>query len=123
MKLNKRSRQNNCIEILSTDLIVHDPAPSALNTLIHQSTHNVINASNLPLQQYHCHISENNHSDIVPKEETLADISSNQSDSVYIIEIQRGLLQFSLLNACIEKTGPKIAGEQISKESLEYQQR
>lgn len=121
MKLNKRSRQNNCIEILSTDLIVHDPAPSALNTLIHQSTHNVINASNLPLQQYHCHISENNHSDIVPKEETLADISSNQSDSVYIIEIQRGLLQFSLLNACIER--PKIAGEQISKESLEYQQR
>lgn len=105
MKLNKRSRQNNCIEISSTDLIVHDPAPSALNTLIHQSTHDVINASNLPLQQYHCHI------------------SSNQSDSVYIIEIQRGLLQFSLLNACIEKTGPKIAGEQISKESLEYQQR
>jgi len=29
------------IEIASTDLIVHDPAPSALNTgiLLHQSTH------------------------------------------------------------------------------------
>lgn len=46
MKLNKHSQQNNCIEISSTDLIVHDPAPSALNTLIHQSTHDDINASN-----------------------------------------------------------------------------
>ncbi|KAF3452201.1 hypothetical protein FNV43_RR08299 [Rhamnella rubrinervis] len=101
MKLNKRSRRNNCIEISSTDLIVHDPAPSALNTLIHQSTHDVLNASNLPLQQYHCHI------------------SSNQSDSVYIIEIQRGLLQLSLLNACIEKTGPKIAGKNCLLKGLD----
>jgi len=61
MKLNKHSRQNNCIEISSTDLIVHDPA---LNTLMNQSTHDDINASNLPLQQSHCHISENNHSDL-----------------------------------------------------------
>lgn len=83
MKWNKHSQQKNGLEISSTDLIVYDPAPSALNTLIHQSTHDDINASNPPLQQSHCHISENNHSDIVPKEETLADISSNKSDFVH----------------------------------------
>ena len=73
----------NCLEISSTDLIVHDSAPSALNTLMNQSTHDDINASHPPLQQSHCHISENNHSDIVPKEETLADIFSKKSYSVY----------------------------------------
>ncbi|EXB53662.1 hypothetical protein L484_013297 [Morus notabilis] len=109
MKLNKHSRHNNYIEISSIDLIFHDPAPSALNTLIHQSTHDDINASNLPLRQSHCHISENNHSDIVPKEETLADISLNISNSVYrnskrFIAVLSLLL---LLNACIEKTEPK----------------
>lgn len=48
MKLNKHSQQNNCLEISSTDLIVHDPAPSAFNTFIHQSTHDDINASHPP---------------------------------------------------------------------------
>jgi hypothetical protein len=81
MKLNKHSQQNNGIEISSTDLIVHDPAPSALNTLIHQSTHDDLNARFPPNQQSHCHISENKHSDLVPKEETLADIFSIKSDS------------------------------------------
>jgi hypothetical protein len=122
MKLNKHSRQNNCIEILSTDLIVHDPAPSALNTLIHQSTHDDINASNPPLQQSHCHIFENNHSDIVPKEETLADIFSNKSDSVYR-NSKRFIAVLSLKCMHREDWAQSIAGEQISKESLEYQQR
>ncbi|EXC17560.1 hypothetical protein L484_012351 [Morus notabilis] len=80
MKLNKHSQQNNCIEISSIDLIFHDPTPSALKTLIYQSTHDDINASNLLLQQSHCHISKNNHSDIVLKEEISVDIFSNKSD-------------------------------------------
>lgn len=116
MKLNKHSQQNNCIEISSTDLIVHDPAPSALNTLIHQSTHDDINASNPPLQQSHCHISENHHSDIVPKEETLADISSNKSDSVHINS--KRFIAVLFLNACIEKTGPKALQVSRSAKNL-----
>lgn len=118
MKLNKHSQQNNSIEISSTDLIVHDPAPSALNTLIHQSTHDDINASNPPLQQSHCHISENNHSDIVPKEETLADIFSNKSDSVH----RNSKIFFAVLslflNACIEKTKPKALQVSRSAKNL-----
>jgi hypothetical protein len=105
-------------------LIVHDPAPSALNTLMNQSAHDDINASNPPLQQSHCHISENNHSDIVHKEETLADISSKKSYELKWKEIY--FLQFSLLSLkCMHRKNraPSIAGEQISKESLEYQQR
>lgn len=116
MKLNKHSQQNNCIEISSTDLIVHDPAPSALNTLIHQSTHDDINASNPPLQQSHCHISENHHSDIVPKEETLADISSNKSDSVH--RNSKRFIAVLFLKACIEKTGPKALQVSRSAKNL-----
>ena len=59
------------------------PTPSTLNTLINQSTHDDINASNPPLMQSHCPLQQY-HYGIKTKEETFADSSSKKSDSVHI---------------------------------------